>query len=100
VPQASSSSLHQSDDRPNEPGLPSAVSVREILAATHRKVSDLSCASSSLNAVTGKGVEGKVDGRTAALGNARLAGSLAQVPQALTERADAMRGNARRGVPR
>src|SRR5258706_10219303 len=45
------------------------------------------------NAVTGKGVEGKVDGRTAALGNARLAGSLAQVPQALTERADAMRGN-------
>jgi P-type Cu+ transporter len=45
------------------------------------------------NAVTGKGVEGKVDGRTAALGNARLAGSLAQVPQALRERADAMRGN-------
>jgi Cu+-exporting ATPase len=45
------------------------------------------------NAVTGKGVEGKVDGRTAALGNALLAGSLAQVPQALGEKADAMRGN-------
>src|SRR5207302_2544412 len=45
------------------------------------------------NAVTGKGVEGKVDGRTAALGNARFADSLAQVPQALRDRADAMRGN-------
>jgi Cu+-exporting ATPase len=45
------------------------------------------------NAVTGKGVEGKVDGRTAALGNARFADSLAQVPQAFRERADALRGN-------
>src|SRR6266571_692162 len=45
------------------------------------------------NAVTGKGVEGKVDGRTAALGNARFADSLVRVPQALRERADALRGN-------
>ena len=45
------------------------------------------------NAVTGKGVEGKVDGRTVALGNARFTGSLAQVPQAFQERADALRGN-------
>jgi Cu+-exporting ATPase len=45
------------------------------------------------NAVTGKGVEGKVDGRTIALGNARFADSLVQVPQAFRERADALRGN-------
>jgi Cu+-exporting ATPase len=45
------------------------------------------------NAVTGQGVEGKVDGRTAALGNARFADSLAQVPQAFRERADALRGD-------
>jgi Cu+-exporting ATPase len=45
------------------------------------------------NAVTGKGVEGKVDGRTAALGNARFADSFAQVPQAFREWADALRGN-------
>jgi len=45
------------------------------------------------NAITGKGVEGKVDGRTAALGNARFADSLAQVPQAFNEKADALRGN-------
>jgi len=45
------------------------------------------------NAVTGRGVEGKVDGRTAALGNARFADSLAQVPQAFRERADTLRGN-------
>src|SRR5437867_4034983 len=45
------------------------------------------------NAVTGKGVEGKVDGRAAALGNARFADSLAQVPRAFRERADTLRGN-------
>jgi len=45
------------------------------------------------NAVAGKGVEGKVDGRTAALGNARFADSLAQVPQVFRERADALRSN-------
>jgi len=45
------------------------------------------------NAVIGKGVEGKVDGRTAALGNARFADTLARVPQAFRERADALRGN-------
>ena len=45
------------------------------------------------NAVIGKGVEGKVDGRTAALGNARFADTLARVPQVFRERADALRGN-------
>jgi Cu+-exporting ATPase len=45
------------------------------------------------NAITGKGVEGKVDGRTAALGNKRFAASLAPVPQAFKEKADALRGN-------
>src|SRR5256885_1072679 len=45
------------------------------------------------NAVIGNGVEGKVDGRTAALGNARFADTLARVPQAFRERADALRGN-------
>jgi len=45
------------------------------------------------NAVIGKGVEGKIDGRTAALGNARFADTLARVPQAFRERADALRGN-------
>ncbi len=45
------------------------------------------------NAVTGRGVQGKVDGRTAALGNARFADSLVQVPQSFRERADALRGN-------
>jgi len=44
------------------------------------------------NAITGKGVEGKVDGRAAALGNARFADSLAQVPQVFRERVDALRG--------
>jgi Cu+-exporting ATPase len=45
------------------------------------------------NAITGKGVEGKVDGRTVALGNERFADSLAQVPQAFKEKADALRDN-------
>src|SRR5437899_4147976 len=45
------------------------------------------------NAVTGKGVDGKVDGRAAALGNARFADSLAQVPRAFRERADTLRSN-------
>ncbi|HYQ94359.1 MAG TPA: heavy metal translocating P-type ATPase [Burkholderiales bacterium] len=45
------------------------------------------------NAVTGKGVEGKIDGRTVALGNARFADSLVQVPLAFRESADALRGN-------
>ena len=45
------------------------------------------------NAVIGKGVEGKIDGRTAALGNARFADTLARVPQVFRERADALRGN-------
>ena len=43
------------------------------------------------NAVTGKGVEGTIDGRTVALGNARFADSLVQVPLAFRERADALR---------
>src|SRR5258706_6623598 len=45
------------------------------------------------NAVAGKGVEGKVDGPAAALGHARFADSLAQVPQVFTARADALRSN-------
>src|SRR3989440_2801300 len=43
--------------------------------------------------ITGKGVAGTLDGRTAALGNARFADTLARVPQAFRERADALRGN-------
>jgi len=43
------------------------------------------------DAVTGKGVEGRVDGRPAALGNLRFADSLAQVPKTFQERADALR---------
>jgi P-type Cu+ transporter len=45
------------------------------------------------NAVTGKGVEGELDGRRVALGNLRFAESLASVPDALRLRADALRAN-------
>ena len=45
------------------------------------------------NAVTGKGVEGKLDGRRVALGNLRYAESLAAVPQGLRDKADALRRN-------
>jgi Cu+-exporting ATPase len=45
------------------------------------------------NAVTGKGVEGKLDGRRVALGSLRYAESLAAVPQALRDEADALRRN-------
>jgi len=45
------------------------------------------------SAVTGKGVEASLEGQKAALGNLRFAESLAEVPQALKERADALRRN-------
>jgi len=45
------------------------------------------------NAVTGKGVEGTLEGRRVALGNLRFAESLATVPQALKDRADSLRRN-------
>jgi Cu+-exporting ATPase len=45
------------------------------------------------NAVTGKGVEATLEGQKAALGNLRFTESLAEVPQALKDRADAMRRN-------
>jgi P-type Cu+ transporter len=45
------------------------------------------------NAVTGKGVEGTLEGRRIALGNLRLAESIAGVPQGLKDRADALRRN-------
>src|SRR3989475_3866103 len=45
------------------------------------------------NAVTGKGVEGTLEGRRVALGNLRFAGSLATVPQTLKDRADSLRRN-------
>ncbi len=45
------------------------------------------------NAVTGKGVEGMFEGRRVALGNLRYAESLASVPQALKDSADALRKN-------
>jgi Cu+-exporting ATPase len=45
------------------------------------------------NAVTGKGVEGRLDGRRVALGSLRYAESLAAVPQALRDEADALRRN-------
>jgi Cu+-exporting ATPase len=43
------------------------------------------------NAVTGKGVEGEVAGRRAALGNERFAESLAGLPAALKDKANALR---------
>src|SRR6266851_1789991 len=45
------------------------------------------------NAVTGKGVEGTLEGRRVALGNLRFAESLAKVPQTLKDRADSLRRN-------
>jgi len=45
------------------------------------------------NAVTGSGVEGTLEGRRVALGNLRYAESLAQVPPALSSRADELRRN-------
>jgi len=45
------------------------------------------------NAVTGKGVEGTLEGSRIALGNLRFAESLAEVPQMLIDRADALRRN-------
>ncbi len=47
----------------------------------------------AFNAITGKGVEGKLDGRRVALGNLRYAESLAAVPQGLRDEADALRRN-------
>src|SRR6266545_3295619 len=43
------------------------------------------------NAVTGKGVEGTLEGRRVALGNLRFAESLAKVTQTLKDRADSLR---------
>jgi Cu+-exporting ATPase len=45
------------------------------------------------NAVTGKGVEGTLEGRRVALGNLRFAEALAKVPQTLKDRADSLRRN-------
>ena len=47
----------------------------------------------NFNAVTGKGVEATLEGRKTALGNLRFAESLAEVPQALKDKADALRRN-------
>ncbi len=47
----------------------------------------------NFNAVTGKGVEGALEGSRIALGNLRFAESLANVPQMLKDRADALRRN-------
>ncbi|HMJ49954.1 MAG TPA: heavy metal translocating P-type ATPase, partial [Burkholderiales bacterium] len=47
----------------------------------------------NFNAVTGKGVEGTLGGSRIALGNLRFAESLAEVPQMLIDRADALRRN-------
>ena len=47
----------------------------------------------NFDAVTGKGVEGVVEGTRAALGNLRFAESLATVPQTLKAQADALRAN-------
>jgi Cu+-exporting ATPase len=44
-------------------------------------------------AVTGKGVEGRLDGRRVALGNLLYAESLAAVPEGLRDHADALRRN-------
>jgi Cu+-exporting ATPase len=46
---------------------------------------------SGFSAVAGQGVEGTIEGRRAALGNLRFAESLAEVPQGLREKADALR---------
>src|SRR6266705_511620 len=45
------------------------------------------------DAVTGKGVEGTLEGRRVALGNLRFAEALAKVPQTLKDRADSLRRN-------
>ncbi len=45
------------------------------------------------NAVVGKGVEGEVGGRRVALGNLRFAESMAEVPEALRRKAEALREN-------
>src|SRR5712692_2966530 len=47
----------------------------------------------NFSAVTGKGVEATLHGQRSALGNLRFAESLAPVPQALKDQADAMRRN-------
>jgi P-type Cu+ transporter len=47
----------------------------------------------NFNAVTGKGVEAALEGQRIALGNLRFAESLAEVPQALRDKADASRRN-------
>ncbi|MGH8761544.1 MAG: heavy metal translocating P-type ATPase, partial [Burkholderiales bacterium] len=47
----------------------------------------------NFNAVTGKGVEGMLEGRRVALGNLRFAELLAEVPQTLKDRADVLRRN-------
>jgi len=60
-----------------------------LQAARDRGIALLSV--EGFNAVTGKGVEGTIDGRTVALGNARFADSLVQVPLGFRERADALR---------
>jgi len=60
-----------------------------LQAARDRGIALLSV--EGFNAVTGKGVAGTIDGRTVALGNARFADSLVQVPLGFRERADALR---------
>ena len=61
-----------------------------IQGAKDRRIALLSV--EGFDAVTGKGVTGKVAGRMAALGNLRFADSLAKVPETFKERADALRG--------
>jgi Cu+-exporting ATPase len=46
---------------------------------------------SDFNAVTGKGVEGRIEGQRVALGNLRFTESLVGVPKGLKDRADALR---------
>jgi Cu+-exporting ATPase len=52
----------------------------------------------NFNAATGKGVQGMLEGRSVALGSARFAESLAEVPAIWKERADALRKNGETAV--
>jgi len=68
---------------------PLAAAILDAAAARSLKL----IAVEGFNAVTGSGVEGTLEGRRVALGNLRHTESLAQVPPALSSRADELRRN-------
>ncbi|HZR70690.1 MAG TPA: heavy metal translocating P-type ATPase [Burkholderiales bacterium] len=62
-----------------------------VAAAKQRAVAPLPV--DRFNALAGRGVEGEAEGARVALGNLRFAESLAEIPQALRERAESLRAN-------